>query len=92
MGPDAGVVCLLGRSCIRAQLEKAGVEEKDVDTCMGDSTADSPHDLLEVRTNSAIVHMIRMLHAVAAGASLGTTRLCPLPILLSLRQQLGVKN
>ena len=36
------------RSCIRAQLEKAGLEESAVDTCMGDSTADTTHDLLQV--------------------------------------------
>lgn len=36
------------RSCIRAQLEKAGLEEAAVDTCMGDSTADATHDLLQV--------------------------------------------
>ncbi|CAL5228469.1 g11610 [Coccomyxa viridis] len=35
------------RSCIRAQLEKAGLEEAAVDTCMGDSTADATHDLLQ---------------------------------------------
>ena len=36
------------RSCIRAQLEKAGLEEAAVDACMGDSTADASHDLLQV--------------------------------------------
>ena len=36
------------RSCIRAQLEKASLTESAVDTCMGDSTADATHDLLQV--------------------------------------------
>ena len=39
------------RSCIRAQLEKAGLTESAVDTCMGDSTADATHDLLQVRNS-----------------------------------------
>ena len=37
------------RSCVRAQLDKVGLEEGAVDACMGDSTADGPHDLLQVR-------------------------------------------
>ena len=36
------------RSCIAAQLGKAGLEQGAVDTCLGDSTADSTHDLLQV--------------------------------------------
>jgi len=36
------------RSCIRAQLEKVSLQESDVDSCMGDSTSDTTHDLLEV--------------------------------------------
>ena len=36
------------RSCIAAQLDKAGLEQSAVDTCLGDSTADSTHDLLQV--------------------------------------------
>ena len=36
------------RSCIAAQLDKAGLEQGAVDTCLGDSTADSTHDLLQV--------------------------------------------
>ena len=36
------------RSCTRAQLEKTGLQESAVDSCMGDSTADATHDLLQV--------------------------------------------
>ena len=36
------------RSCIRAQLEKTGLQESAVDSCMGDSTTDATHDLLQV--------------------------------------------
>jgi hypothetical protein len=38
----------LCRSCIRAQLDTINISEDDVNRCMGDSSADTTHDLLEV--------------------------------------------
>ena len=43
------------RSCIASQLDKAGLEQGAVDTCIGDSTADAPHDLLQVRPSPLLV-------------------------------------
>lgn len=37
------------RSCVRAQLEKTGLQESAVDSCMGDSSSDNTHELLQVR-------------------------------------------
>ncbi len=61
------------RSCIRAQLEKVGLTESNVDTCMGDSTVNASHDLLQVRN----LHARAMRHIMCfASKSTISNRCC----------------